>query len=32
VKAKDKDRSGENNCPGHFAGKTLKDRKIQNYP
>jgi hypothetical protein len=23
-----KDRPGENSCPGHFADRTLKDRKI----
>jgi hypothetical protein len=27
-KLKDKDILGENSCPGHFAERTLKDRKI----
>jgi hypothetical protein len=27
-KLKNKDRLGENSYPGHFAKKTLKDRKI----
>jgi hypothetical protein len=31
-KLKDKDRPGENSCPGHFAERILKDRKIQNHP
>jgi hypothetical protein len=31
-KLKDKDRPGENSCPGHFAEKNLTDRKIQNHP
>jgi hypothetical protein len=31
-KLKDKDRPGENSCPGHFAEKNLKDGKIQNHP
>jgi hypothetical protein len=30
MELKNKDRRGENSCPGHIAKKTLNDRKIQN--